>query len=55
MSEMTDDIFKKTRAGLDYMEWKLKEYEKEISQLKRDIQLLTEELAHERRPKMDER
>ena len=55
MSDMTDDIFKKTRAGLQYMEFKLKEYEKEIERLTLDIAILTEELERERRPKRDER
>lgn len=55
MSEMTDDIFKKTRAGLQYMEFKLKEYEEEIERLRRDLLIATEELERERRPKQDER
>ena len=55
MTDMTDDIFKRTRAGLDYMEFKLKEYEREIERLALDIRILTEELERERRPKRDER
>jgi hypothetical protein len=42
---MTDDIFKKTRAGMEYLEFKLKEYEKEITQLKQEVQILREELT----------
>lgn len=56
MSSMTDDIFKKTRAGLEYMEFKLKEYEKEIERLSLDVALLKEELERAQRPtKYDER
>jgi hypothetical protein len=55
MSNMTDDIFKKTRAGLEYMEFKLKEYEKEIERLSLDVSILSEELQRERQPKRDER
>ena len=55
MSNMTDDIFKKTRAGLEYMEFKLKEYEREIERLSFDVAILREELERERLPKRDER
>lgn len=55
MSNMTDDIFKKTRAGLEYMEFKLKEYEREIERLSLDVAILREELERERLPKRDER
>lgn len=55
MSDMTDDIFKKTRAGLQYMEFKLKEYEREIERLTFDVAMLQKELEIERRPKRDER
>lgn len=55
MSDMTDDIFKRTRAGLEYMEFKLKEHEREIERLTFDVAVLKEELERERRPKRDER
>jgi hypothetical protein len=55
MSEMTHDIFAKTRAGLQYMEFKLKEYEQEIERLSLDVAILKEELERERQPKRDER
>ena len=55
MTDMTDDIFKRTRAGLDYIEFKLKEYEKDIERLTFDVAILKEELERERQPKRDER
>jgi hypothetical protein len=55
MTDMTDDIFKKTRAGLEYIEFKLKEYEREIERLSLDVFILKEELERERQPKRDER
>lgn len=55
MSSMTDDILKKTRAGLEYLEFKLKAYEKEIEKLSLDVAILSEELQRERQPKRDER
>lgn len=55
MTEMTDDIFKRSRAGLDYMEFKLREYEREIARLTKELQIVSEELARERSPKFDER
>ena len=55
MTSMTDDIFKKTRAGLEYLEFKLKEYERDIERLTLDIRILTEELERERKERMDER
>ena len=55
MTDMTDDIFKRTRAGLEYLEFKLFEYEKEIERLTFDVAILKEELERERLPKRDER
>ena len=55
MSRMSDDIFSKTRAGLQYLEFKIKEYEQEIKRLQQDLQTTIEELERERRPKQDER
>jgi len=55
MSEMTNDIFAKIRVGLQYMEFKLKEYEQEIERLSLDVAILKEELERERQPKRDER
>lgn len=55
MSDMTDEIIKRSRAGLDYMEFKLREYEQEIKRLQQDLQTTIEELERERRPKQDER
>lgn len=55
MSNMTDDIFKKTRAGLQYVEFKINEYEQEIKRLQQDLALAVEELERERAPKRDQR
>ena len=55
MSIVTSDIFKRTRAGLEYLEFKLFEYEKEIEKLSLDVAILSEELQRERQPKRDER
>jgi hypothetical protein len=55
MTDMTDEIIKRSRAGLDYMEFKLRDYEKEIKRLQQDLALAIEELERERRSKCDER
>ena len=55
MTDMTDEIIKRSRAGLDYIEFKLRDYEKEIKRLQQDLALAVEELERERAPKRDER
>lgn len=55
MSEMTDEIIKRSREGLLYLQHKLKDQDAEIERLRRDLLIATEELERERRPKQDER